>query len=170
MRTILIRQKIYEIRGVHVMLDSDLAVLYEMETKVLKQAVRRNINRFPPEFMFELNKEETDSLRSQIVTLEPGRGKYSKYLPFAFTEHGVAMLASVLNSEKAIAINIAIVKAFIALREMALGMKKLSDKIAAIEEQYNKQFADVFEALNFLIGEKRKEVEQKNRVRIGFKK
>ncbi len=93
-----IQSKIYEIRGQKVMLDFDLAHLYATETKVLKQAVRRNMQRFPPDFLFELTKEEYQVLRSQIVTLEPGRGKYSKYTPFAFTEQGVAMLASILNS------------------------------------------------------------------------
>ena len=93
-----VQQRIYEIRGQKVMLDFDLALLYETETKKLKQAVRRNIERFPSDFMFELTKDEYTALRSQIVTLDnQGRGKYSKYNPFAFTEQGVAMLASVLN-------------------------------------------------------------------------
>jgi phage regulator Rha-like protein len=170
MKVMIILEKIYEIRGIKVMLDSDLAALYEMDTKVLKQSVRRNLNRFPSDFMFELTKGEYESLRSQIVTLKGGRGTHPKYLPFAFTEHGVAMIASVLNSDKAIAINIAIVKAFIAMREMALNMKVLSIKITALEKKYNKQFADVYEALNFLITEKKADKAQKERVRIGFKK
>lgn len=111
-----------------------------------------------------------DALRSQIVTLKGGRGSHSKYLPFAFTVHGVAMLASVLNSEKAIAMNIAIVKAFIAMREMALNMKELSAKIAQLEKKYNKQFADIYEAINFLLAEKQQEKAQKERTRIGFRK
>ena len=102
-----VQQRIYEIRGQKVMLDFDLALLYETETKKLKQAVRRNIKRFPSDFMFELTKDEYTALRSQFVTLEnTGRGKYSKYTPFAFTEQGIAMLASVLRSPKAIEVNI----------------------------------------------------------------
>jgi len=104
----LIASKIYFIRNMKVMLDRDLAELYEVETKALKQAVRRNIDRFPADFMFELTKDEYQSLRSQIVTLK--RGQHSKYAPFAFTEHGVLMLSSVLNSERAIQVNIHPVK------------------------------------------------------------
>jgi hypothetical protein len=104
----LIASKIYLIRGIKVMLDRDLAELYGVETKVLKQAVRRNIDRFPDDFMFTLIKDEYQSLRSQNVTLK--RGQHSKYLPFAFTEHGVLMLSSVLNSERAVQVNIYPVK------------------------------------------------------------
>ena len=111
-----ITSKIYLIRGMKVMLDRDLAELYGVETKVLKQAVRRNIKRFPEDFMFELTKSEEKSLRSQIVTLK--RGQHAKYLPFAFTEQGVAMLSSVLNSERAIEVNIQIMRAFTQLRQM----------------------------------------------------
>ena len=106
-----IEKVILLVRGQKVMLDKDLAVLYGVETRVLKQAVRRNRNRFPSDFMFELTKEENRSLRSQNVILEPGR--YSKYLPFAFTEQGVAMLSSILNSERAIEVNIAIMRVFV---------------------------------------------------------
>ena len=102
-----IASKIYYIRGEKVMIDSDLAELYGVTTKVLNQAVKRNIHKFPEDFMFELTEEEWTTLRSQIVTLKTGRGQHSKYLPFAFTEQGVAMLSSVLNNEKAIEINIA---------------------------------------------------------------
>ena len=116
-----IQSKIHEIRGQQVMLDFDLAALYQVETKVLKQAVRRNIERFPEDFIFEISNEEYNSLkislRSQIVTLEiDGRGKYPKYPPFAFTEMGVAMLSSVLRSGSAIQVNIAIMRAFVAMR------------------------------------------------------
>src|SRR4030095_9447536 len=100
MELAVIEQKIYELRGQKVMLDFDLAELYEVQTKVLNQAVRRNIDRFPSDFMFELTNQEVIALRSQIVTLKKGRGQHRKYLPYAFTEQGVAMLASVLNSEK----------------------------------------------------------------------
>src|SRR5690242_13863334 len=111
------------------MLDFDLADLYEVDTKVLNQTVKRNLPRFPEEFMFRLTKEEWDFLRSQIVTLEKGRGKYPKYLPYAFTEHGVTMLASVLRSDKAIQMNIAIVKSFIALRQFTLNYQALAGEI-----------------------------------------
>jgi len=151
------------------MLDFDLAVLYEVETKVLKQAVRRNNNRFPIDFMFELTRDEYNSLRSQFVTLEEGRGRYSKYNPFAFTEQGVAMLASVLRSEKAIQINIQIVRAFVFIRRYALSHQDLTEKLKALENQYDKKFADVYEALQYLLDKDKKEVAQKNRTRIGFK-
>lgn len=172
MQLLPIHQKILEIRGKKVMLDFDLAEMYEMETKVLKQSVRRNLDRFPEDFMFQLSQNEWNNiLRSQFVTLEnPGKGKYPKYLPFAFTEHGVAMLASVLNSQKAIQVNISIIRAFIALREFALNFKELSEKIMEMEKKYNKQFSDVYEALDYLMEEKKIEVEQRERPRIGFKK
>ncbi len=113
----LIASKIYFIRGEKVLLDADLALLNGVGTKVLKQAVRRNIERFPADFLFELSTKEWASLRSQIVTLEIGRGKYSKYPPFAFTEQGVAMLSGILNSSRAIKINIVIMRTFVALRK-----------------------------------------------------
>ena len=144
--------------------------MYEMETKVLKQAVRRNLERFPEDFMFQLSEKEWNTiLRSQFASLKTGSGRQPKYLPFAFTEHGVAMLASVLNSSKAIQVNISIIRAFIALREFALNFKELSDKILEMEKQFNMQFVDVFEALDYLMEEKKIEVEQKERPRIGFK-
>ena len=161
-----IQSKIYEIRGQKVMLDFDLAVLYEVETKVLKQVVRRNINRFPIDFMFELTRDEFDGLRSQFVTSKRGG---TRYMPFAFTEQGVAMLASVLRSEKAIEINIQIVRAFVFIRRYALSHQDLTEKLKALESQYDKKFADVYEALQYLLDKDKKEVAQKNRTRIGFK-
>ena len=116
--TLIIQQKIFVIRGEQVMLDYDLAEMYGMETRTLKQAVRRNMNRFPSDFMFELTKEEYASLRSQSVTLKKGRGQHSKYLPYAFTEQGVAMLSSILNSDIAIEVNIAIMRTFVAVRRL----------------------------------------------------
>jgi len=171
MQILPLHNKIFELRGKKIMLDFDLAALYEMETKVLKQAVRRNLERFPEDFMFQLTEKEWNMiLRSQFVTLEnPGKGKYPKYLPFAFTEHGVAMLASVLNSSKAIQVNISIIRAFIALREFALNFKELSEKIIEMEEKYDMHFKDVYEALNYLMSEKEEEKLDKERVRIGFK-
>ncbi|WP_396152206.1 ORF6N domain-containing protein [Flavobacterium sp.] len=158
----IIQQQIIELRGQKVMLDFHLADLYEIETKVLKQAVKRNINRFPNDFMFELSKEEFECLRSQIVTSKRGG---LRYMPFAFTEQGVAMLSSALNSEKAIAINIAIMRTFVSLRQFALNYKDLNDKITEIE----KQFPDIYKILNFLM-DKEKTVSIKERNKIGFKK
>jgi hypothetical protein len=167
----LIQQKIHEIRNQKVMLDFDLAELYETETKYLKRAVRQNITRFPADFMFELTREEYNSLRCNFSTLESeGRGKYSKYLPFAFTEQGVAMLSSVLNSGKAINVNIAIMRAFVFLRQFALRHKELSEKIKKLERKYNKQFKDVYEALNLLLQENQDQKNWEDREMIGFKK
>ena len=165
----IIQNKIYEIRGQRVMLDYDLAELYETETKRLKEAVRRNIDRFPPDFMFELSKDEFDFLRTQIASLEnPGRGKYSKYLPYAFSEQGVAMLASILNSPKAIQINIQIVRAFIVLRQYALGYAELNKKLEMFMMETNIQFNDIYEALTELA--KKKELEEKPRNPLGYTK
>ena len=151
------------------MLDFDLAELYETETKRLKEAVRRNFKRFPPDFMFELSRDEYNSLRTQIATLEKGRGKYSKFNPFAFTEQGVAMLSSVLNSEKAILVNISIMRAFVLIRQYALNHKDLTDKLKELETKYNKQFRDVYEAINYLLKKDKQETDQKKRKRIGYK-
>jgi hypothetical protein len=173
MELVTIQNKIFEVRGQKVMLDFDLAELYEVETRVFNQAVKRNIERFPGDFMFQLTKKEWDTLlsgnSSQFVT---GTLKHrsSAYLPYAFTEHGVTMVASVLRSEKAVKMNIAIVRAFIALREMAMHYKELAQKIEELEKKYNKQFGDVYQALNLLLEERSEEEEQKNREPIGFKK
>ncbi|MBW2174637.1 MAG: ORF6N domain-containing protein [Deltaproteobacteria bacterium] len=140
-----VEKAILLIRGQKVMLDRDLAELYGVPTKVLKQAVRRNIKRFPPDFMFELTREEGQSLRSQNVTLK--RGQHSKYLPFAFTEQGVAMLSSVLNSDRAIDVNIEIMRAFVRLRQMLAAHKDLARKLAALEKKYDDHFKVVFEAI-----------------------
>lgn len=166
----IIQNKIHEIRGQKVMLDFGLAELYETETKRLKEAVRRNIDRFPSDFMFELTRDEYNFLRTQIATLESGSGKHSKFNPFAFTEQGVAMLASVLNSSKAIQVNIAIVRAFVFVRQYALTHKDLTDKLKELENKYNKQFTDVYEALNYLLQKDKQITEHSERKRIGFKK
>jgi hypothetical protein len=147
-----IEKAILLVRGQKVILDKDLAVLYGVETRVLKQAVRRNRNRFPSDFMFELTKEENRSLRSQNVILEPGR--YSKYLPFAFTEQGVAMLSSILNSERAIEVNIAIMRVFVRLREMMATHKELAFKLVELEERlegHDEQIQNIFEAIRQLM-------------------
>lgn len=140
----LIQSRIYEIRGQRVMLDFDLAELYDVETRVLNQAVKRNIERFPADFMFQLDKNEWESLRSQIVILKTGRGRHSKYLPLAFTEQGLAMLSGILNSQKAIEVNIAIMRAFVFIRQYALSHKDLTDKLKELENKYNTQFSDVY--------------------------
>ena len=163
----LIQQKIHEIRGQKVMLDFDLAAMYETETKVLKQAVKRNINRFPPDFMFELTAAEYNSLRSQFVTLKnAGRGKHSKYLPFAFTEQGVAMLSSVLNSERAIEVNIGIMRAFVAIRRYALTYTELSQRLTELEIRSE----DFEKALVLLLQDRKDKKDWEKRERIGFKK
>jgi len=164
----ILQQKIYEIRGQRVMLDYDLAELYEVETKRLKEAVRRNLNRFPIDFMFELSREEYFSLRTQIASLENGKGKHSKYNPFAFTEHGVTMLSSILKSERAIEINISVVTAFVHMRQYAFNHKDLTNQLKQLENQYNKQFDDVFEAINYLMKKDTLAKHQIERKKIGF--
>lgn len=164
-----IQNRIHEIRGQKIMLDFDLAELYEVETKRLKEAVRRNIKRFPSDFMFELTRDEYNSLRSQFATLESGRGQYSKFNPFAFTEQGVAMLSSVLNSEKAIEVNITIIRVFVLIRQYALSHKDLTGKLKKLEAKYNKQFKDVYEAINYLLQKDKLIIDQSKRKRIGFK-
>lgn len=163
-----IQGKINEIRGQRVILDFNLAELYDVENKVLKQAVKRNIARFPEDFMFELTRDEYNSLRSHNVTLESGRGKYSKYLSYAFTEQGVAMLSGVLKSPKAIQVNIMIMRAFVLFRQFALTNKELMDKINILETKYDKKFKDVYDAINFLLQKDKINTAQKKRKTIGY--
>ena len=152
----LIATKILELRGRKVMLDRDLAVLYGVKVKRLNEQVKRNIRRFPADFMFQLTKEEAGSLRSHFATLNSTksevsqRGKHIKYLPYVFTEQGVAMLSSVLNSERAIQVNILIMRAFTKLREILLTHKELAVKIDALEKKYaehDETIKDIFEAI-----------------------
>ncbi len=164
-----INRKIHEIRGQKVMLDYDLAELYEVETKVLNQAVKRNIDRFPDRFIFRLTIEEWYFMRSQIVTASEQNKRNNSVTPFAFTEHGVTMLSSVLKSQKAIQINIAIIDAFISLKEYALTHDELSKKLKSLENKYDKQFDDVFEAINYLLKKDSQEKQLKNRDNIGYK-
>jgi hypothetical protein len=164
----LIQHKIYEIRGMKVMLDYDLAVLYEVETRVLNQAVRRNIDIFPADFMFKLTLCEWKDMSSQIVMTYPSKRPKSA-LPLVFTEHGVAMLANVLKSQKARKISISIIRAFIALKEFTLNYADISKQLKDLENKYNKQFSDVFEAINFLIQKDKNESNQVKRNKIGFK-
>jgi hypothetical protein len=158
----IIQRKIHEIRGQRVMLDFDLAELYKVETKLLKRAVRRNIERFPEDFMFELTKEELENLRRQFGTSSWGG---VRYMPFAFTEHGVAMLSGVLNSPKAIEMNIAVIRAFIALRRYALTF----DEIVAKVLEHDKEIADINEALRQLAPDEPDPNAWESRPRIGFK-
>jgi len=148
-----IERLILLIRGHKVMLDADLAELYGVETRVLVQAVKRNLNRFPKDFMFQLSDEETKLLRSQIVISNRGRGG-RRYLPYVFTEQGVAMLSTVLNSERAVQINIEIMRAFVRLREMLLSHKDLARKLDALERKYESHdmhIRSLFEAIRQLM-------------------
>ena len=153
---------IYFIRGEKVMLDTDLAKLYNVETRVLKQAVRRNLDRFPKDFMFELTGEEIDHMVSQGVI--PSKQIFGGAKPFAFTEQGIAMLSSVLNSRIAIQVNIAILRTFVKLRQLLIGHKDLAEKIERMEQKYDEQFRIIFTALQQMLQE-----ESKPRPKIGFR-
>ena len=176
----IIQSKIYEIRGQKVMLDFDLAELYSIETRVLKQAVRRNSARFEGEdFMFELTKEETESLRSQIMTAERGtedetnlRSQFvtsrwggSRYQNFVFTEQGVAMISSVLRSDTAVKVNISIMRAFVLMRQMSIGYEELLKRIEELEQSTDAQFSEVYQALTQLLSKP----EPKPRKPIGYR-
>jgi hypothetical protein len=161
-----IEDLVYLVRGQKVMLDSDLANLYEVTPKRLNEQVKRNRKRFPEDFMFQLTKEEYDLLRSQIASLkqvdrnqrsqnatkEDGRGKHRKYLPYVFTEHGAVMLASVLNSSRAIDASVKVVRVFVRIREILSTHKELARKIQDLESKYDNKFAEVFTALRELMG------------------
>ena len=165
-----ISNKIYYIRNQKVMLDGDLAILYEVETKRLNEQVKRNLSRFPDDFMFQLTEIEHNSLRSQIATLKKGRGNHQKYLPFAFTEHGVMMLSSILNSDKAIQTNIQIMRIFTKVRQMLLDTTEIKVDIMQIQkklENHDKNIELVFSYLDELTEKKENETE---RVKIGYKK
>ncbi len=193
-----IQNRIYEIRGERVMLDFDLAALYEVEARLINQAVKRNIKRFPKDFMFKLSKSEWDFLRSQNViiesnnslrsqnvilkntdpglqneTLKTGRGQHSKYLPYAFTEQGVAMLSGILNSGKAINMNIAIMRAFVEVRKIFLKDNDLKEQLKEIKHrlgEHDTQLNQIYEAMENLLDEKAEQRNWNNRERIGFKK
>ena len=195
MQTQFIQQKIFEIRGLKVMFDFDLAALYEVETRVFNQAVKRNIDSFPEDFMFRLTKNEWSSMRSQIVILdEQGadnqqnpssqfvmmanfpKNRTGKYLPYAFTEHGVTMLASILKSPIARKMNIAIVRAFIALRKFVIQYKDILEQLDGLREKigsHDAQLNQIYEALENMLdkkaGEENKVESWNNRKRIGFK-
>jgi hypothetical protein len=143
---------IFVVRGQKVMLDSDLAALYEVETKSLNRAVRRNIDRFPEDFMFQLTDTEHEFLRYQSGTLKTGRGVHRKYLPFVFTEQGVAMLSGVLNSERAVRVNISIMRTFVKVRQILL-QECLFDRVANLEKGSDQLFKIVFQRLDTLEAE-----------------
>jgi hypothetical protein len=195
-----IYEKIYEIRGQKVMLDFDLAALYEVETKAFNQAVKRNINRFPGDFMFQLTTEEWEGMWSQFVTsseegpsespqiddnqtLEPtpmwsqfvttSKQRRKTHLPYAFTEHGVTMLASVLRSEKAVNMGIAVVRAFIALKQYALKHQDLTGQLQELRDrlgEHDVQLNSIYDAIENLLDEKVDQKTWQERERIGFKK
>ena len=141
---------IYPIRGERVLLDQDIAQLYELETKALIQAVKRNKDRFPSDFMFQLSDQEVDALRCQIGTSKPGRGG-RRYNPWAFTEHGILMLSSVLRSNRAAQVNVQIMRSFVRLREMAASHEYLIQRLDDLEERYDKNFREVFTTLKEMI-------------------
>jgi hypothetical protein len=185
-----IQQKIFEIRGQKVMLDFDLATLYEVETKVLNQAVRRNIDRFPEDFMFRLTRKEWSDMRSQIVTsyeqvdgnqidnwsqivTSSQKRRRTDLLPYAFTEHGITMLSSVLKSERAVKMNIAIVRAFVALRKFAIQYDDLLEQLRELKDRvgnHDAQLNQIYDAIENLLDEKVEEKKWKQKERIGFKK
>jgi phage regulator Rha-like protein len=163
-------RKIYSVRGKQVMLSQDLAELYEVETKALNQQVKRNIGKFPEKYMFRLNREEYNRLRSQNVTLK--RGQHVKYLPYAFTEHGILMLSSVLNSERADKVNMMIIDTFIKLREILFINKDVVHQLEKVQlrlEEHDNQIMVILEYLKQLEQVKQDETDFRNRKRIGFK-
>ncbi len=180
-----IQNRIYEIRGERVMLDRDLAALYETETKALNLAVKRNIKRFPGDFMFRLTQKEFDSLRFQIKTSKKSdnplrlqnetskaRGG-TRYLPYAFTEQGVAMLSGILNSDKAINMNIAIMRAFVEVGRVLLQQSDMKEQLKQIKERiggHDVQLNQIYDALENLLDEKAAQRKWDERERIGFKK
>ena len=173
-----IKNSILEIRGIKIILDFELAKLYEVETRVLKQAVRRNIDRFlafaklqrskAKDFMFQLTEIEMQHLVSQNVI--PTLDHFGGAKPFAFTEQGIAMLSSVLKSKKAIHMNISIMRAFVLLRQWAMNHQELSEKITALEQQYGQKFKDIEQVLNYLIQKDQKTIQRAGRKQVRYKK
>jgi hypothetical protein len=163
-----IEGKIHDVRKQRVMLDFDLAEMYEVENRALKQAVKRNLDRFPLDFMFQLTKKEWQEVITNCDNLPEGI-KFSPATPFAFTEQGVSMLSSVLKSKKSIQVNIAIMRAFVVVRQFAISNKDLKSKLQELETKYNKQFKDVYDAINYLLQKDKQEIAFKDRKQIGFK-
>jgi len=167
MELLIIQKKIFEIRGNKVMLDFHLAELYNVETKVLKRAVRRNIKRFPHDFMFELSESEFTNLRHQFGTSSWGG---SRYLPYAFTEHGITMLSSILRSDTAINVNIAIVRAFILLKQYHNNFKLLQKRIDELESKFSTKIDNINEVIEFLLSKPEPKPQKKIKMRpVGFK-
>ncbi len=162
-----IERRILLIRSQKVMLDRDVAELYQVPTRALNQAVKRNLDRFPADFMFQLTREELATWRSHFVTSNPGAKMGLRRAPFAFTEHGIAMLSSVLKSERAVLVNIAIIRTFVRLRQLLATHADLARKLKDLEKQYDEQFRVVFEAIRQLMVPPT-EAEKKNR--IGFRR
>jgi hypothetical protein len=173
---------IHSVRGHRVILDADIAPLYGVETRVLVQGVKRNIKKFPPHFMFQLTQDEARALRSQSVILNDiqpatGRGKHPKYLPYAFTEHGALQLSNVLRSDRAIQVSIAVVEAFVRLRQILSSHVELGQRLDALERQYDSNFKQVFDAIRELMRDTTKlknkltdrSLPEKKRRRVGFK-
>ena len=163
----IIQKKIHELRNQKVMLDFDLAELYEVETKNLNKSVKRNLSRFPVDFMFQLNEKEWEALRFQYGTSNKRGG--TRYLPYAFTEQGVSMLSAILKSEKAVLMSISIIRAFVILRKHALDFDALKQQISAIEKEMKHKFKDVYDALNYLINKDHQQTQQTQRKKIGYK-
>jgi hypothetical protein len=159
-----IQRRIHDIRGQRVLLDEDLAILYGVTVKRLNEQVKRNRRRFPADFMFRLTRREVSNLRSQFATSSAHGGR--RHLPYAFTEHGAVMLASVLNSRIAVSTSVQIVRAFLRLREMVMGYRELGRKLSLLEQKYDKQFRVVFVAIRELM----EPPEPRSRPRIGFRK
>ncbi|MFM6946891.1 MAG: ORF6N domain-containing protein [Flavobacteriales bacterium] len=164
----LIKNSILEIRGKKVMLDMDLAKIYQVETRALKQAVRRNLDRFPEDFMFQLTEKEMQNLVSQNVI--PHMKYFGGTAPFVFTEQGVAMLSSILKSKKAIQMNITIMRAFVMIRQWALTYQELSDKLSDLEKLHNQKFNDIDQVLKYLLQKEQTKIQQANREQVGYKK
>jgi len=163
----IIQKKIFEIHGQRVMLDKHLAELYGVETKVLVQGMKRNINRFPSDFMFQLNQSEWEHLRSQFVTSSWGG---SRYLPYAFTEHGITMLSSVLRSDTAVAVNISVVRAFILLKQYGNDFQVLQQQINALESKFNRKIENINDFIELIMNKPEVELRpQSERNRIGYK-
>ncbi len=163
-----IKSSILEIRGKKVILDFELAKMYQVETKYLKRTVRNNLKRFPTDFMFELTVEEWNNLRCNFSTSNNVGG--IRYLPFAFTEQGVAMLSGLLNSDIAIEMNIAIMRAFVMMRQFALTYQELSEKLLELEKLHNQKFDDIEQVLTYLIQKDTQQTQQTNRNEVGYKK
>lgn len=159
-----VERSLLRLRSQNVMLDADLAALYRVDVRVLNQAVKRNHERFPVDFMFQLNVQEARSLRSQIVILDDGRGAHRKYRPYAFTELGVAMLSSVLRSPRAIAVNVEIMRAFVKLRRVFGAHARLARRLDTLQQKYDAQFKSVFDAIDDLMTPPRRTPR-----RIGFR-